>query len=737
MKNSKLKMLRRCLSVFVIVLLLAMSLSAPASALDIQTQPYDSYTIWTGYGSMITASQRPVYEYMATVNGHSLDISSFKEAFDICTDAEGNVYIMDTANGRVVILNPDFTLKQEIKDLTYEGKPVHIQGAKGVYAHTDGRIYIAATEPDPNEIDPKTGVATLHGKVVVCETDGTVVDFLELPDADVIPEKFQFLPKRIAIDSKGYKYIVSEGSYYGAILYGPNNEFVSFYGSNTVTVSLSDAIGKLFDMLFSSDIKQENDLKSLPFQFTDIAVDDADFIYTATGAVNVYKTDPGQLKKLSPGGVNVLKDKTGKTVSSSNSLQFSDAFRSVRTGDEAKTHRNSSLSSITLDERGFMYASDEEYGRVYIYDQNCNPLAIFGGGTGAATQKGMSSTVASLALGKNNEVILLDRIKGEVQIFKPTEYGKLLLEAQSITLTGGYVEAKPLWEKVLKLDRNCQLAYRGLAKAALIDKEYDLACEYARIGIDQDTYASAFEYVRTDMLTENFTVIFIVAVVLVGGIATALIICRKKQIKLIRNRQVILMFQSIVHPFQSFNKIRYEGEGSMWLASIILVFFYIGNFIESVYSGFMYHVFDKTTFNSFIVLLGSVGLVLLWVVCNWGMSTLLEGKGKAKHIYICTCYSLIPYTAYLFIYTLLSNFVVPDEALILTVIYYVCFGLTAIMFCISIMTVHEFGFGKFVGVTLISVVAMLVVVFIIFMIGILAQQFGSFFATIYNEVKYR
>ncbi len=728
MKNSKLKMLRRCLSVFVVLLLMATCFVTSTSALEIQTQPYDSYTIWTGYGSVVTASQRPVYEYMTTVNGHSLNIESLKEPGDICTDTEGNVYVIDTKNSRVVVLNPDFTLKMEIKDLTFEGQPLDFTGANGIYAHTDGNIYIADTEPDDG---------AQHGCVIVCNKKGEVIDLLELPDADVIPSNFQFRPKRLAIDSKGYKYIVSDGSYYGAILFGPDNEFVSFYGANTVTVSLSDAIGKLFDMLFSSDIKQENDLKSLPFQFTDIAVDDNDFIYTATGATSVYKTDAGQLKKLSPGGVNVLKVKTGKSVYSSNSLQFSDAFRSVKTGNEAKTNRISSLSSITLDSDGFMYTSDEEYGRVYIYDQNCNPLAVFGGGTGAATQKGMCSSVASLALGKNNEVILLDRIKGEIQIYKITEYGKLLLEAQKLTIKGAYLEARPLWDQVLKFDRNCQLAYRGLAKAALIEKDYQLACDYAKIGLDQDTYASAFEYVRTDMLTENFTGVFIVLIVLVAGLGALVIVARKKQIKLIRNKQVIYMFQSILHPFQIFNKIRYEGEGSMLLASIILVFFYIGNFIESVYSGFMYHIFDKTTFNSLIVLLGSVGLILLWVVCNWGMSTLFEGKGKAKHIYICTCYSLIPYTAYLFIYTLLSNFIVPDEALVLTVIYYVCFGLTAIMFCISIMTVHEFGFGKFIGITIISVGAMLVVIFIIFMIGILAQQFGSFFTTIYNEVKYR
>ncbi|MBR3594288.1 MAG: YIP1 family protein [Clostridia bacterium] len=720
MKNSKSSMLRRCLAVVVMVLVLVSCFATSASALEVQNEPYDTYTIWTGYGSTITASQRPVYEYLTTVNGHSLNISSLKEPGDICTDTAGNVYITDSSNGRIVVLNPDFTLKREIKNLTYQGEAIDITGSLGAYAHTDGKLYIADTQ---------------HARVVVCTPEGVVEDLLVLPEADVIPSDFQFMPKRIAIDSKGYKYIVSEGSYYGAILYGPDNEFLSFYGSNTVTASLTDAFKRLVDMLFSSDVKQQNDLKSLPFQFTDIAVDDKDFIYTATGASNIYKADPGQLKKLSPGGVNVLKDKTGKVVTSSNSLQFSDAYRSIRAA--SSTNRVSSIATLTIDKRGFMYAADETYGRVYIYDQNCNPIAVFGGGTGSATQKGMSSVVSSMALGKNGEVILLDRVTGCIQIYKITEYGKLLLDAQELTITGAYVEAQPLWDEVLKLDRNCQLAYRGLAKAALINKDYDLACEYAKIGLDQDTYASAFEYVRADIITENFTVMIIVAVVLIAGVAALIYVSRKKQIVLVRNKQVKLMFSSILHPFQIFNKIRYEGEGSIMLACIILVFFYVGTFIKSVYGGFMYHIFDKTTFNSFIVLLGSVGLVILWVVCNWGMSTLFEGKGKAKHIFIVTCYSLIPYTAYLFIYTLLSNFVVPDEALILTVIYYVCFGLTAIMFCIGIMTVHEFGFGKFVGITAISVVAMLVVVFIIFMVSILVQQFGSFFVTVYNEVKYR
>lgn len=720
LRNKKSNLLRRCLAFLIVMMLLIACATTAVSAAGIQTRPYDSYTIWNGYSKTVTTSQRPVYEFSTTVSGASLGIGAMSQANDVCTDKNGNVYIMDTGNSRIVVLNPDYSLKGEIKGLTYNGEALDFTGSLGLYVRDDGRIYIADTN---------------NARVIVCNQAGAVLELLTLPEADVIPSEFQYMPKRITIDSKGYIYVLSEGSYYGAILYDPDGNFVSFYGSNTVTTTLTDIFKKAFDLLFGSNEKKASAIKSLPYMFTDIAVDNEDFIYTSTGAENVYRANKGQLKKLSPGGVNVLQNKTQMSVSSSDAVQFSDASESVRSITDE--YRVSNINALTLDSNGFIYASDATYGRVYIYDQNCNPITVFGGGTGAAGQKGMSSVATSIALGKNNDVIVIDRVNSKLQIFKITDYGKLLLKAQSYTVVGAYTESKPYWDEVIKLDRNCQLAYRGLAKACLIEEDYDKALEYAKIGMDQDTYSSAFTYVRADYMTDNFLWIFGILVLVIAGVAALLFVTNKREVKLIKNPQVSLMFSSIMHPFQAFNKIRYEGQGSVMLATIVLVFFYIGNFLSQVYGGFMYQIFDKTSFNSFIVLLGTVGLVILWVVCNWGMSTLFEGKGNIKHIYICTCYSLIPITVYQFIYTLLSNVVVPEEELIITVIYYVCLALTVIMFCISIMTVHEFGFGKFIGITVISIIAMLVVVFIIFMIGILVQQFGSFFVTIYKEVKYR
>ena len=108
-----------------------------------------------------------------------------------------------------------------------------------------------------------------------------------------------------------------------------------------------------------------------------------------------------------------------------------------------------------------------------------------------------------------------------------------------------------------------------------------------------------------------------------------------------------------------------------------------------------------------------------------------------KQVYIVTCYALIPTIVSNILLTALSHVFTPEEALLLTAISTVCTALTAIMLCVGNMTVHEFGFFKFIVMTIITVLAMLVVVFCVLMIFVLVQQLTGFIGTLYKEVSYR
>ncbi len=711
---------------FLLVLLLTMTVFVTtASAEDIQKTPYDTYTYWTAPGTQWNVSATPMYEYKATIDAASLGVTAFKDPADVFTDEKGLIYIVDSGNGRVVVANADYTLKTEIKNLSFKGEELNFTGAAGVFVTKDQTIYIADTE---------------NARVIITDLNSKVLDVLTLPDDDVIPANFNYRPAKIAVDSHGYTYILSDGSYYGALLYKPDGSFSGFYGSNSVAGSILGVFEKIYEMIFVSETQKMNAEKSLPYSFTDIAVDENDFVYTATGAVSTTASNAGQLKKLSPGGTNVLKNKTKTIVTSAEGTNFSDTRVGIKYAKSSGGYawRVSDVGSMDVDKYGYMYGLCKTYGHVLIYDQECNQLGVFGGGTGVGNQKGTFTRPVSIHVNDlNQDVYIVDSISLSVTVFKETEYGALVKQAQELTNRGDYTDAKPYWEKAMSFDRNQQLAYRGMARAALIEEDYEKTLEYAKLGFDQDTYATAFVYVRNAYLTNNFIWIFAIAVVLVLGLIAFLIYSNKRELKLIKNVKLGTLFQCVFHPFEGAKQIRYYNNGSMRIATVLMVLYFLSTVILELYEGFMYNMFDKSTYSAAFSLMRTFGIVLLWTVCNWAMSTLFQGKGKMKHVYIVTCYALLPQILNNILVTLLSNVLSPEEALVITAISFVCTALTAIMLCVGIMTVHEYGFFKFLVMAIVVLLAMLVAVFVILMMYVLIQQLVTFVGTIYKEVTYR
>jgi len=468
-------------------------------------------------------------------------------------------------------------------------------------------------------------------------------------------------------------------------------------------------------------------------------MDDENFVYTATGAVSTWVSKTGQLRKLSPGGTNVLKNKVNGEISSSDSFNFSDGA-SVRFADKDRLfrYRVTDLRSLDVDEYGYMYGLCRVYGHIFIYDQECNLLGAFGGGTSEGYQKGTFVSPQSIRYDKTTkDVLMVDKLAGNVTIYKETEFGALLKEAQQLTFAGAYSEAKPYWEKVISQDRNCQLAYVGLAKAYYIEGDYEKAMEFAKNGFDQETYANAFTFVRNDWLSNNFVIIFAIALVLVAGLIAVLVISRKKKIVLIKHEPTRVMFGTLLHPFESFKAIKYQKKGSVLIACIVLLLYFISTLVMDMYSGFMHVLFNKSTYNVIYTFIMTVGLITLFAIANWGMATLFEGKGTFKEVLITACYAMIPQVINNVFFTIFSNVFTPEEGLILTVVNVICTALTIIILCVGMMEIHEFGMLKFVGIMIITVLAMAVVVFVVFMVGILIAQMVNFVETIIQELKYR
>ncbi len=700
-----------------LIVVLCLSVSLTVSAVQQKTGsaqsgeiPYQSYTYWVDYNTneKTPVYSKPMYSVNQIISAEMLGADENSRLSDVTADESGNVYILDSGNSKVFVLDKSYNLINTLEDIKYGENKLVFTDAQGIFVDKNGIVYIADTE---------------NARVICMDKNGIVNNLLLLPESNLIPTDFKYRPVKVAVDSKGYTYIASDGSYYGAILYSPNMEFLGFFGANTVKASASDILKKLWNRLTSNDIKRAADEISLPYAFTDIVVGPEDFIYTTTGKGGKSLIQTGQICVLNPGGKDVL---------GGESKNYADS----KVGTYLFATLSQSLNNIDVDKDGFIYVLDTTYGRVFWYDSKSNLFSVFGGSAGKSEQKGTFSLPSAIAV-NSGDVLVTDAKKNTLTIFRMTDFGEKVSNAQKITLSGDFASSLNDWETVLSEDSNCQLAYRGVAKAYYDLGENDKAMKYAKLGVDRETYANAFELKRSELIENNFYFITIAIIMLI--VITVLLVRKKRKngVVLIKNSRIKTAVLSVAHPVDSFKTVKEKGEGSLAISTVILVLFYVITVLNDTVGGFAFTVFDSENYNAVYVLLSTVGLVLLWSLSNWLVCTLAGGIGKLREIYIVTCYSLIPIMAARLCNLVLTHVLIPDEGAFLGIMLSVCTFYSLFMLIIGIMSVHDYEFGKFVGTTIFSIIGMIIIVFLLFLVFMLIQQVLTWLSTVFIEIKYR
>ena len=91
--------------------------------------------------------------------------------------------------------------------------------------------------------------------------------------------------------------------------------------------------------------------------------------------------------------------------------------------------------------------------------------------------------------------------------FSQTDYGSLINEAVGLRYDGDETKAISIWEQVLRLDENNELANSGIGKAYLTAGENQKAMKYLKLGMNRKYYSIAWKRYRNEILTENMNLI--------------------------------------------------------------------------------------------------------------------------------------------------------------------------------------------------------------------------------------
>ena len=193
----------------------------------------------------------------------------------------------------------------------------------------------------------------------------------------------------------------------------------------------------------------------------------------------------------------------------------------------------------------------------------------------------------------------------------------------------------------------------------------------------------------------------------------------------------------ITHPLDGFWDLTHEKRGSMAAANTLLILTFLSNLWAMRFTNFMFNNVRWERVNIWSQVAGILAPLLLYVVANWCLTTLFDGKGRMKDVYMGMCYSLTPYILITNPITIISNFVTMEEGAFLAYFDTLALAWAAVLILISVMQIHDYSLGKAIIAILFSVVGMMIIVFLVMLFFSLVSDAVAFFYSVGKEIMFR
>ena len=616
---------------------------------------------------------------------------------DMIIDENNLAYIVDTGNKRIVIY--DLNTETVVRILNKESVASHeftgFDTPKGIYRTNEGELYIA-----------DAGAKTVFRFTKNLE----YVRRYDKPTAPIFADT-NYEPSKVAVDSGNNLYIVSEGVYAGIIQLANTGEFLGYFTSNKSKLTPQQMFLKV--IYTKEQEKKSAALNTLPSTFSNVYVDKEGTAYSVCMG-----SGDDLLKKHSTDGTNMF---------------------------NFPVAASSAFTDVTADDNGIIYTSDAK-GYIWVYTSSGECIFSLGEQADDTDISGLFSSLTTIAVDNSGNIWSADGKKGYLQSFTPTEYATTIFKALDEYENGDYDKALEDWNYVLQLNQMSVLAHNGVAKAYYNAENYDKAMEHFEIAGNRDGYSDAFWEVRNKSIQKwlgtvlVILIILIVLKVLIGFIDKNKVIKKKKRAigKSLKNTPIIgeigYSFKCAKHPIDRYYDIRVNKNGSLITATIIYIVFFGVYMLYQTGKGFIYQYTKVEDMDMGAVVVGFFAILILFIVCNYLVTSIKDGDGTLRQVYIIPAYGLMPVMISMLITIGMSYVMTYNESFILTVVMLI--GLTwsiAVIFE-GFSTVHDYDFKGTVLSLIITMAFMLIAAVVVLVVIIMWEQLYDFLLTVGKEV---
>ena len=723
-------MKKNTIRILAVLCLLVMVLGCiPASA-----AAYSSYT-YSIDGKALASPD--AYSPEQVVDSKAMGLSTaLNNPTSIESDSEGNVYIADPSNNRIVVLNKYYQVKYEISTfVNSQGVDDSLNQPQGVFVwennaqQDDGtirmtrRIYVADTK---------------NARIVIFDAEGKYFQHIEAPESEVFEEDEIYEPIAVAADEAGRLYVVGAQTYQGILALSPDGEFSGYIGAMKANYSALQLIWRKFKT--AEQLAAEPLI--LPTVLNNITIDEKGFVYVTCNsmededlqaAIRDKSSNYAPVKKLNTAGSDIMR-RNGFFIPAGEVN-----FRSTALQGDSTITGPSSIVDVALGPERTWSIIDQKRSKIFTYDDNGELLFAFGD---KGSQLGNLNRVVGLTY-CDTKILVLDGETASFTVYKQTEYGAQLLSAIKNNNDRLYHLAEEDWKGILQRNNNFDAAYIGLGNAYYRQGKWAEAQEMYKSAHYVDGYSDCFHMIRKEFVEDYFiliptvAVVFIVLVVLffqyAGRVnARAAVSGKKKTYK----EELLYATHVIFHPFDGYWDLKHEKRGSLRAALTLLALTVAVFAYQAVGQAYIFNSRGGVT-SILMQLTGLLVPLLLYCAGNWCLTTLFEGEGSFKDIFIASCYSLTPIILLIPISTIITHFVTNAETGFVSLINGICYVWLFMLLFFGTMTTHDFTMSKNMIMTIFTVVTMCVIMFVTVLFSSLLVKMVGFVSNIVTEISYR
>ena len=764
-------MKKRIVTLLLVVMALIMALGSFGA---FAVNPYDSYTYsMDGYALKSPDAYTPVmtvgYRDIETTD---IPLGAFEKPSDLVSDSDGNVYLVDAENSRVIAMRgQDYKVMFTLSTFDNNGYADSFNKCRGVFVD-ENYIYVCDTD---------------NSRIVLFDKDGDFVKIIGKPTGTLFGASTQYNPVAMAVDQYGRIFVISSTTYQGVIVMTSDGIFTGYIGAQKGTYSALQIILRRFQ----TKEQREASAINVSTEFNNITIDEDGFIYVTTNtidknnqqtAITSKEPDYAPVKKLNSSGAEIMKRNGFFAPGGEVDIQ------SFSTDPNAKLGA-SSITDVSIGAEGTWSIVDQLRSKIFTYDQNGVLLFAFGD---VGNQLGNAKTISSITY-QQDKLLVLDQDSETFTVYRRTPYGQLLVDALACENRREYAASIDAWLSVLQYNNNFDSAYVGVGRAyyrqgnayfvsedgqsyykqsdvavyaedgtvsgyayngmeleidpedpEYIKRGYELAMEYLSAAYDAENWSNAYKEIRKEWIAKWIALIPILIVVVVVGWSILMKKAAKYNAKVALTgvgrkkfgQEMVYVFHLIFHPFDGFWDLKHERRGSIRSAIAILGIVILSFYYQAIGTGYIMNTTGD--YSTIIAQFLSVFLpFILWVIANWCLTTLFEGEGSFKDIFVASSYALSPLPFILIISTIASNFVTFEESSIVTMLVVIGYVWAGLLLFFGMMVTHDYSFTKNLLMCVCTIVGMAVIMFVGFLFSSLIGKMVSFVTSIISEISYR